>query len=211
MDLFPSFPAGRNRYGLLIFTSWGKKPNTEIIPIGGSLQLPCLPWNGTNHSKMGLDWRHLFGAANTTKKCTSDRNLLVTRATLTRVCSQVTQGRHVLHQEEQMFSWEGTQRLVVHFPGSQTHMKMDTLKIQTWFKTNAEQIFFYLKKPGINLSLNWKLWVSITAKKNPHKIGHFEMLYGFIPSFWLFARAVSAHWWLTARATCNTKHCNQNL
>lgn len=80
VDLFPSFPAGRNRYGLLIFTSWGKKPNTQrFIPIGGRLQLPSsLPWNRT--WLMSPIW-----SSQHHKKCTSDRNLLVTRATLIRV------------------------------------------------------------------------------------------------------------------------------
>lgn len=89
----------------------------------------------------------------------------------------------MLHQEEQMSSWEGTQGLAVHFPGSQTHMKMDTLEIQTWFKPNAEQIFFYLKEAKNKPVSKLKMVGFYYSKKNPHKIGHFEMLYGFTPSF----------------------------
>lgn len=62
VDLFPSFPAGRNRYGLLIFTSWGKKPNTQRLSL---LVADC-----NCHQicpEIGLDWYHPFGAANTTK------------------------------------------------------------------------------------------------------------------------------------------------
>lgn len=137
-NLFPSFPAGRNRYVLLIFTSWGKKkPTPRDYPYW------CQPAIAT---KSALKWDFTGGTSQSSqhhKEPTSGRNLLVMRVTLNRVCSQQLNQRGMcLHQEEQMNSQEGTQGLVINLPGSQTFMETGILEIQTCFKPNGEQICF---------------------------------------------------------------------